>query len=375
MRDDVDPDFQEILAALAGSGIEIEFERRGEGVSTYPFHGEVVSVDAVAGTIQILRTRTHAGQIHTMGLRYFLSATPAHSSALFNTAAQRGLQQELNRISEREKAIEHVKAGSYPSVNPGSIRSRYKGTFKGKMEQYPAVRYVYADITHPDRTVGITAKSPSDATRFITAQDLFTSLDDALLIAISGHVLWPAGIAYDRLQDPAAWKAPWLEIFKTLDGLPTNVLDFYLTKVRSEVKSVSSVETIGASGAKILSDRGLLYTEAPPGSYEETVKRIPVAGLKQLLRQAGVKGFVSTRLLLETQLLPLMTPELQAKALTLMPARKPKTMLRAPCSMSLTDFLIAIKEMRASIFIMRQWLRATWELDRESELRLLTTEM
>lgn len=373
MLHEIDDEFLNILSALAGSGVEMAFERRGEGTTTYPLHGEIVAVDERAGTIQILRTRTHAGEVHTMGLRYFLSATAPNCEPLLNTLARARLQGDLQKDLARAKAIEQVKASPGAPQSPALTQSRFQGTSTGTMVGLPPNRYVFTDKKDTSRTVGIIARSMADATQFMASQDLFMTLDESLQIAVSCHVLWPAGMTYDRLINPEAWKAPWMEIFKALDGLPGSALAFYLQKVRSGTNRVTDTGAIGAAAIQSLFARGLLHTEGRPTSYEETVKRIPVAGLRELLRHAGAKSKLPTRLLLEAQVLAIMTSELHQKALQLMNA--PKTFLRAPCGLSNEEFAHALKELRDSIFIMRQWLRSTYELDREDELRALAARM
>ena len=373
MLREIDDEFLKVLSALAGSGVEMAFERRGEDTTTYPLHGEIVAVDESAGTIQILRTRTHAGEVHTMGLRYFLSATAPNCEPLINSLARARLQADLQKGIAREKAIEQVKASAGASQSPALTQSRFQGMGTGTMGGYPSNRFIFADKEDPTRTVGIIARTMADATQFMASQDLFMTLDESLQIAVAGHVLWPAGIAYVSLKNSDAWRAPWLEIFKALDGLPASALAFYLQKVRSGSKSVADTGALGVAAIQSLTARGLLHTEGRPASYEETVKRIPVAGLKDLLRHAGAKSKMPTRLLLEAEVLSVMTSELHQKALQLL--RAPKTVVRAPCGLSNEQFAQALKEMRDTIFIMRQWLRSTYELDREDELRRLAARM
>lgn len=373
MNREIDEEFLKILSALAGSGVELSFERRGEDTTTYPLHGEIVAVDESAGTVQILRTRTHAGEVHTMGLRYFLSATAPNCEPLINSLARARLQADLQKGIAREKAIEQVKASAGASQSPALTQSRFQGMATGTMAGYPSNRYIFADKEDPTRTVGIIARSMADATQFMASQDLFMTLDESLQIAVAGHVLWPAGIAYVSLKNVEAWRAPWLEIFKALDGLPASALAFYLQKMRGGSKVVTDTGAIGAGAIQSLVARGLLHTEGRPTSYEETIKRIPVAGLKELLRSAGAKSKLPSRLLLEAQVLAIMTDELHRQALQLM--RAPKTVVRAPCGLTNEEFAHALKEMRDSIFIMRQWLRSTYELDREDELRRLAGRM
>ena len=363
MHSEIDDEFLKILSALAGSGVEMAFERRGEYTTTYPLHGEIVAVDESAGTIQILRTRTHAGEVHTMGLRYFLSATAPNCEPLINSLARARLQTDL------QKGIDTGPIQSSTALT----QSKFQGTSTGAMTGYPPNRYVFADKQDPSRTVAIIARSLGDATQFMASQDLFMTLDESLQIAVACHVLWPAGMTYDRLKHPEAWQAPWQKIFEALDGLPTRALAYYLRKLRGGSTVVTDTGAIGAAATQSLVARGLLQTEGRPATFEETIKRIPVAGLKELLRSAGANSKIPTRLLLETQVLSIMTDALHQKALQLM--RAPKTVLKAPCGLTNEEFANALKEMRDSIFLMRQWLRATYELDREAELRALATRM
>lgn len=371
MHPEIDDDFMQVLSALAGSGIEMAFERRGSGTSTYPLHGEVVAVDETAGTIQIRRTRTNAGEVQTMGLRHFLSATAPHCEPLTNTLAGARLQADQQKDIARERAIEQVKANTGSGERPALSQSRFQGTIAATIDGVPSNRYVYSDKVDPTRTVGIVARSMADATQFMASQDLFMTLDDSLQIAVVGHVLWPAGIAYDTLHNPDAWRAPWPEIFKSFDGLPAIAMAFYLRKARRGSWSVTDPEAIGIAAIQSLSSRGLLHIEGHPTDPAETIKRIPVSGLKALLRIAGAKPKLQTRVHLEEQVLAVMTSELHQRAHALMKA--PKAVLKAPCGLSNEEFAQALNEMRDLIFTMRQWLRSTFELEREDDLRRLST--
>lgn len=125
MNEEIDDDFVKILTALAGSRVEMAFERRGEGTSTYPFHGEILSVDEHAGTIQILRTRTHAGEVHTMGLRYFLSATAPNCEPFLNSLAIDRHKAQLQKSVVRDRAIEVLKADSLGIQSHTLTESRF----------------------------------------------------------------------------------------------------------------------------------------------------------------------------------------------------------------------------------------------------------
>ncbi|BEU98841.1 hypothetical protein ACDW_45470 (plasmid) [Acidovorax sp. DW039] len=303
-----------------------------------------------------------------MGLRYFLSATAPNCEPFLNSLAIDRHKAQLQKSVVRDRAIEVLKADSLGIQSHTLTESRFLST--STMGDKPSKRFIFADKLDATRTVSISARSMADASKFMASQDLFMTLDESLVIAIKGHVLWPAGIAYDRLSNPEAWKAPWDAIFTALDDLPAAALTFYLQKMRGGSVAVRDIQSIAPSVRSSLAIRSLLTTEERPASYEETVKRISVSGLKDLLKHAGVKARVPTRLLLEAQVLSVMTNDLHKKALQLMSA--PKTSLRPPCEMSNDDFAKALNEMRDLIYTMRQWLRATYELEREDELRSLS---
>ncbi|MDP3229164.1 MAG: hypothetical protein Q8N13_14430 [Acidovorax sp.] len=67
-------------------------ERRGEGTTTYPLHGEIVAVDESAGRIQILRPRT------------------AHSSDDDQSVLHREHLQHISPINDRKRPRAEVKS-------------------------------------------------------------------------------------------------------------------------------------------------------------------------------------------------------------------------------------------------------------------------
>ena len=154
---DIDPHFLKALINAAGveSG-EFAFERRGSGDSTYPLHGVILAVNTQTGTITLRRTRTHAGEVHEMGLRYFLSATSPRGERWENT----GLV-ERNRLYQakqqaREDAIFSALASTSARSRLKPTKSALSGAVDLRLNGRRLVGYRFMDLEDPARKVVIT---------------------------------------------------------------------------------------------------------------------------------------------------------------------------------------------------------------------------
>jgi hypothetical protein len=245
----------------------------------------------------------------------------------------------------------------------------FVGRGQGTLEGYPVERFVYRDIEERNRRVGLIAKSFLAVKQFMAMQDIFMPLDDMLWHAINARVLWPAGIAFDKQEDPQAWSVDWLKLYEELAGIPPAVLGHYLHRVHSGYVEFGSFAPLTPDEVQLLLKRGLLQYEEPPKTMDEALSRIPMKGLRQLLREAGSSFKATTRSALIEEIQRQMTPDMAEAAKQLM--RPPHLQLRAPSGLTTEVFDRAVSELRNSIFVMRQWLRATRELYRENELRQL----
>ncbi|MGB3452176.1 MAG: hypothetical protein WBA58_16985 [Giesbergeria sp.] len=355
---DIDPVFLRTLQELACKGGEVAFERIGDGGTTYPLHGVVVSVNPLAGTIHIQRTRTHAGQLHEMGLRYFLEVTLPTGQKISNSRARAYLSQLNTRLSARERAIQEVMESPYARPHE-FLQTAYDGVTTGNFRGLPAKRFVYVDKHDRTRQVEIIAKSRIDADWFMASQDLYMALDDTLLIAIKSHAIWPTGIAYVTESNPSAPSVPWMEIFKALDGLPTLALEAYLRMIRKGTEVLANPSKMPADIVDTLLKQGLLQTEAPPSTSDEAIGRMTVTALRQWLRANGVKSAAKSREELLVAAARTSTPDMLTSALLFV--RPPRIHVRAPCNLSVRNLQTALEQMRDSIFNMRQWLRGNSE--------------
>lgn len=312
MNSEIDPEFLNGLMALVDSDKELTFERRGEGASIYSFHGKVVSVNAARGTLKVLRTRTHKGEIHEMGLRYFLTATRPSGELLVNRLAVQRNNDFQQRRQAREIAVEQ--ACSNPLFLPPKrdLRSRYTGTSTGTLEGYPKERYVFHDKKHPARIVGLIAESADTASHFMAMQDLFMPLEDMFWHAVRGKIIWPAWIAFERRQDPVTWSVDWLSAYAVLQGIPKAPLGFYMERFNEGRYGIRSFAPLTEDEVQALKEKGLL-------------------------QQQSAKRF----------------------------------RLKPPLGLSDEGFRQAVRELRHSIYIMRQWLRAIPDFYGEDQLELL----
>ena len=365
----IDPAFLRAISGFVGTSEELKFERRGNSDSTYTLHGKVVSVDRKNGTVQIQRTRTNAGEVHEMGLWFFLSATQRSGVKVENRIVVK--RNEMFREKQRAREAAVARASLNPSYRPdaNNRRSRFVGRRQGMLDGFPSERYVYEGLEGDQRKVGLTASSLAAADNFMSMQDIFMPLDDMVWHAIDSRVLWPAGVAFDRQVNPSAWSLDWFKLFDVLAGIPKEVLKQYLDLIHSGRVDFCVSVARRVSDTTSLSGRGLLEIESAPKSLAEILERIPVAGLRQLLKETSSNLKAETRGALTKELSRLMTSKLEASAIRLM--RSPLMRVKAPAGLAVEEFDRAIRELRDSIFLMRQWILATRELYREDELRQL----
>lgn len=367
--EDIDPAFLRAIAGFIGIAEELEFERRGNGDSTYVLHGKVVAVDSERGTIQIQRTRTSAGEVHEMGLRYVLSATRPTGAKIENRIAVERNKMFRDKQDAREAAVAGASVNPNYSPDAKNLRSRFVVQSQGTLEGFPTERYVYEDLEGSRRKVGIIARSLVAANKFMSMQDIFMPLDDMMWHAINSRVLWPAGIAFDRQMNSSAWSLDWFKLFDELAGIPKEILTHYLDLIHSGRVEFGNFVSRTANDVTSLSERGLLEVEDLPKLPAEILECVPLAGLRQLLKEANSSFKAQTRVALTEELSRLMTSRLEASAIRL--KRPPRMRIKAPTGLTVEEFDRGVRELRDSIFLMRQWIRATREFYREYELEQL----
>ncbi len=145
---DFDPQFAKALSLAGPDAGEFEFERRGTGDSTYPMHALILGVDEKAGVIILRRTRTHAGRVQEMALRYFLTATSPQGVKLVNRVAVERETKFRDKQHARETTVATVLTtparrafpgwGSavHPTTRNGLSCTKY--TLSEKYEKYVA---------------------------------------------------------------------------------------------------------------------------------------------------------------------------------------------------------------------------------------------
>lgn len=368
--EDVDPSFLRALTEAAGvEPGEFAFERRGSGDTTYPLHGVILGVDAHAGVITLRRTRTHAGEVHEMGLRYFLTAISPRGEKFINHGlVERNLRFRAKQLA-RENAVSLALSSPLARKDLRPVRSTFLETVTVRIDGHTLQGFLYRDLEHPTQKVLIAADSLIAAQQFIGMQDIFMPLDDLLWDAINGTILWPAWIQCERRADPEAWSADWVEIYKVLRGLSPSSLTAYLNTLRTGYEFPKLNKLTPAERSTWL-DRGLLRYETLPSTAREILNAIgTVAELRKLMKIHGLTPEGTTRAHLTEQLLAHETPALLEAAKGLL--RPPRARVFAPCGLSRQEFLTALSELRMSFFQMRQWLRAESDRFRDSESEFL----
>lgn len=369
-NEEIDPHFLKSLAQAAGVELgEFAFERRGTGDTTYPLHGVILAVDTEAGTITLRRTRTHAGEVHQMGLRYFLTATTPQGHQWKNRVLVDRNRQFREQQQAREKAVAAVLASTHLRCQVRPTRSVLSGMVEVELDGKALTGYRYFDLEHPGSKVVITATSLTAAQQFIGMQDIFVPLDDMLWDAVNGRVLWPAGIQCDRVSNREAWSTDWLTLYDVLQVLSPSLLLLYVNTMRTGYEFPHLTKFTDAD-LHALQLRGLIRYEAPPQTSREVLEKVPsVAGLRKLIKEHGITAPGMARAQLIERMLTHETPALIEAARRLI--RPPRAQFLAPCGLSKQEFLTALSELRHSIFRMRQWLRGTEDRFRDFEEEIL----
>lgn len=366
---DFDPQFAKALSLAGPDAGEFAFERRGAGDSTYPMHAVILAVDEKAGVIILRRTRTHAGRVQEMGLRYFLTATSPQGVQLVNRVAVERETKFRGKQQDRESAVATVLTSPARRAIASPTKSMFGGSSHVALYGRKLRTFRYWDLENPKRCVVLTAKSLSAAEQFIAMQDLYLTLDDLLWDAINGHVLWPGGILCDQAVVVSAWSVDWVAIFEQLEGIPPDVFACYLKAVRSSA-DFPKMPDLTEEGRAFLQARRLLVMEPEPQTFRQILDRVPtVAELRKLLKTTGASPAVTTRLLLAAQLLALETPALVDAARQLV--RPARSMVCSPCGLAQWEFRDALMDLRGSIFGMRLWLRGEPDRFSEREVEML----
>lgn len=354
--EDIDPHFLHALIKVAGVETgEFAFERRGSGSTTYPLHGVILAVNTQTGTITLRRTRTHAGEVHEMGLRYFLSATTPQGQRWENAGLVERNRQYQAKQQARENAIASALASTTLRRRVRPTRSALVGAVDLTLHGRRVIGYRYMDREYPELKVVITASSLPAAQQFMGMQDLFMTLDDTIWDAINGHVLWPAGIECDRAKNPEAWSTDWMPIYDVLQGLLPSTLQLYLDAIRSDYE-FPRLTKFSKADLQALEARGLIRYQPTPSTSREVLEKVPsIIALRQLMKDHGITARAMSRALLIDQMLSHETPALIEAAKRLNPP--PRARFLAPCGLSTQEFRGCIGELRNSIFLMRQWLR------------------
>lgn len=367
---DFDPQFAKALSQAGPEAGEFSFERRGSGDSTYPLHAVILAVDERAGIIILRRTRTHAGRVQEMGLRYFLTATSPQGLQLVNRVAVERNRKFRDKQKARETAVATALADPYRRTTASPTKSTFGGSSHITLDGYKHRSFLFYDQDNPERCVVITAKSLAAAKQFVAMQDLYLTLDDLLWDAINAHILWPGGIQCDRLVSAEAWSVDWVSIFDELQGLPPKVLSSYLRAVRSSAAWPKMPDLSEAEIAS-LQARSLLKLEPEPQSLGDILERIPtIAALRHLVKTTGSKPCATKRDALKAQLLALQTLELVNAARKLI--RPARLIICGPCGLTPWEFRCAMSEMRDSIFMMRRWLRGEPDYFSDHEEEMLS---
>lgn len=370
MNSSMDQPFLADIKKLVGLNEELIFERRGSTELSYEFHGKLVGLDEIQNRIAIYRTRSHAGETHWMGLKYFLRVTRPNGNTIFNEyTVERDM---LYRHKQDERAAEILKVLQTPGYSPStnvsqSMEVGRRGVeFDGNLLNL----YVFCDRGENNNRTSFYSSSRQDAKYFMSLQDLYLTLNDMLPHAIRTRFIWPSWIQLKRKTNPAFWSIDWLDVCDQFADVPHSVLDYYLRRVLNKTVKSFSIGKLTNNEVKLLLHKGLIILESDPTTPEDILNRVQMLGLRSLMFKIDPRPQYLKRDQLVNKLLTVMSPDLLAQAKQLM--RAPKLSIGAPKGLDIDAFRDLLDQLRTMMYMQRQWLRDTRDSYSEQEIASLT---
>lgn len=364
MNDEIDNELLEKLNKLVGLRLEFCFERRGRGDSNYEFHGSVLSIDPRAGVIAVKRTRSHKDKIHEIEISSILTVTYPSGNKIRHKSAVERDSNFRKKQDARIISVAAVKRNYSQTPLATARRSGFSGRQKVEYDGQSYGGYLFTDDATYSNKVNIIGKNSTVVCRFMAMQDIFVSLDDTLLFAIEAHIIWPLGVAYERISNPDAFKIPWLEIYKTLDGLPIQLLKKYVNAIKRPEHLMSGYRTFDFEEAKILESRNLLMFLDKAIPIENLVLALEPRKIKEILAKAGESTEGKKKDYLVARVLEIMTPRIEESVRN---AVTRKMRVLTPLGVPAEDLKAAIEEQRTIMFLMRQVLYNTGTLGEHAE--------
>ena len=363
--DVVDPKFIHALGRWIGLEQELEFERRGRADTNYTLHGRLIGIDLQAQRIKILRTRTHAGEIHEMLAEYVLGVRHPDGTVVSNEAMVRRDREFRNSQNLRVAVVERAVADPEYLVPRNALRSVYMGCTKGPFGNTRLMQFDFADSADPSRRASICAKSLASAVRFMSWLDIWMSLDALLISAIRNHILWPGHIRFECHKKPSAGRTDWPRVFSAMDQLSHRTLEKYISRAMRGYTALN-FRDLDETELPVMLELGLVQYEPLPLRAREVLAWVQMPNLRVLAREYGSSLQLTNRAPIVSQLMERMNPAIEARARGLM--RPPKLLWRGPDGMSPEAFEAAIRELRNSIGHLRRWLRDAGDVYRDEAL-------
>jgi hypothetical protein len=353
--EEVDPMFVEALISLQETGQEILFKRFGQRYQAYELHGKIVAINSVEKKISIERTRSHAGEIHEMGIRNFISATGSTGQEYKHQKAFSQYEANLCRIAAWQEGV--TRALIEPDYKPQSLgsTSQFVRESFGHIKGHAVRLFIFSDSKDPDVEVAICAKSRDAAEHFMILVDAFITLDDLCPRMLLAHFLWPAWLEYEEsaLANETKTQVNWPDFFRIFDGIPISALSVYTNLALSEKWEFEEPHGhISEEVNVLLSHRLVRQIRRTP---EEILRRTGIRVLRAFVKEAGSSFKAQSGEAIRAHLLESM-PSCLEQHLKREEGRAIYE-LAAPSEMSLPQLNATLRECRNMIHSLRHWLR------------------
>jgi len=357
------------LMPLVGGQDELTFERRILADGSYEFHGRIVGLSGGNTLLHILRTRTHAGEVHTMNVFSFLRIKRPDGQALENHHSIERLATAAERSARRAQNLRCIDRD--PSTSGSSDRNCFSPRGDARDAGLPSHRvFMFSSWSPSDsaigREAGITGATVADATIFMRVQSHFPDLNVAVSLALHSGIVWPVGV--QALHGGALDSAVrWLDVCAAFEGVPYQALHVYVRRVRANKGKAVSVAGMEAEWWPSLRRAGLMVWPIDPTNLEGLLARLDMAALRRIhaLNMQGA-GPVNTKKVLIKAILKSATPTIEEAALTAAQATLTPR-IGPPPGMSMVEVHALFEEQATLLFFHRNWLWSGGEDLRESD--------
>lgn len=355
--DGLDAQFLIGLRRLMNTGAEAEIHRRGFQGSNYSLHGVIVAVHN-SGRIDIRRTRSHQGEVHTMDSRYMFRATvPGVETVANRTALAREIlyrQREDQRVQQREetlrRAVEDASWMPEEPEGPTRIVSRHPRTDGGLDCEVVSACAVRAHVV---------ASSERGAEKVLRCLEIFMPLESLVPIALGAGFLWPRtwNEAWSLPADshdpgPMRDRTQLDQLASLMRGLPHEVFRWLMAHLQRHHGSVDPSK-LNAEERAMLTANGLL-TEVPRPTFRQALECVHLHDLRAIVQTLGTGVKARHSAVLRQHIVEHLTPQVSEEVYML--SRYPRHALVLPPATSASLLHHQYGQYRFMLHALRKWL-------------------